>query len=232
MILSFSPSSLAQFRDCPRKFKLQKDKVIVWKDTPQKARGTLAHSFMESRLNPSKPSILPPKGLNIGYTEDLINSLKSLQSKGLELYTEQELVINTEWKPASWWDQNVLIRARADVLLIDRAKNAVIIGDFKTGKIYPGMDYQLRVYALLCYTLYGLHHITWQLYYLDQGETKEGYFDLSLDFNNFVGDIMADMNKIHNLEESRGLYPARQNKFCRFCQVYHSDLYCAESKQW
>lgn len=231
-MISFSPSSLSTYRDCPRKFKLTKDKIIVWKESPAKARGTQLHSYMESQVKQDNKVLLAPDGIQMYYAQDLINKFRNVKNNDkLTLLLEHEMAVDNKWQSCGWFDQNVMLRAKADVLIMDQANNSMLIGDYKTGKIYPGMDYQVRVYALMCYVLYGMQHIKWELYYIDQGKTKSGALDLEHGLES-LNDILQDMNRAVYLEQTGGLFEARRNQFCRFCQVYRSKLYCRESMAW
>ena len=226
---SFSPSSISQFRDCPRKFKLIKDKVITWKETPAKERGTLVHKFMEESIN-GKANATCPNGVDIAYTQSLIQRFRTPLDKRI-LLLEHEMCVTDTWKPCGWFDDNVLIRARADVLMLDPEKEYALIGDFKTGKIYPGMDLQVRVYALLCFVLYGMKHMDWELYYLDQGKTKSGQLDF-VDGLAPVQDVLDYIHSALDYSANNNYFPANKNIFCRFCDVYHKREYCPESLGW
>lgn len=228
---SFSPSSITTYNNCPRKFKLEKDKIIVWKESPQKSRGTQVHEYLEARVKKAK--IIPPcpSNVNTPYVETLIRSIHKHANLGRTILLEQELCVTDKWEPCDWFHHDCFIRAKSDLLIIKESANSVIVGDYKTGKIYPGMELQLKVYALLCYVIYGLSNIKWQLYYVDQGQTKEGSFDLTNGLAP-VQDVLDIMDEATKLGMAKGYFPAKRNQFCRFCDCYHSNLHCPESLEW
>ena len=225
-----SPSSLAQFDACPRKFYGQRTKQIVWKETPQKARGTEVHAVLEKALNEGMQATpVWPKGINELYTTTVLQKLRNIAAAGAELHTEHEMCITREFKSTDWWDDNALLRAKADVLLLVPGQ-AALIGDWKTGKIYPGSDLQLRTEALLVHVLYGVPVINWSLFYVDQGQSKSGTVDFTSGLAP-VQDVLQLMKKVEQIVGQGGPFEAKQNKFCRWCDWYHSES-CPESKGW
>ena len=231
---AFSPSSISTFRDCPRKFKLTKDKVIVWQETPSKQRGTLVHKYMEEQIKGVENPSVCPDGVNVYYTQDLINRFKPYREPkpDRQLFLEHEMCVNDKWKSCGWFDDDVMIRSRADLLVLDIVNRHALVGDFKTGKIYPGMDLQLRTYALMCYVLYGMLHITWELYYLDQGQTKSGTIEMTENDYSSCQDVLDIMTNAINCVNTGGFFPASKNIFCKFCSVYHDKNWCPESLSW
>lgn len=229
---SFSPSSISVYRDCPRKFKLTKDKVITWAESPAKERGTQVHKYMELAIKKEKQTLYCPDGVNPFYTQDLINKYQHIRDKNSDtVFLEYPMCVDSQWKPCDWFADDVMIRSKADLLILNPEKKQALIGDFKTGKIYPGMDLQVRTYALMCYVLYGMTDITWELYYLDQGQTKSGKVNFDNDLDE-VQDVLNIMNEAIQLAKTGGLFPAQRNTFCRFCSVYHDKTYCPESLEW
>ena len=226
----FSPSNLSQYHLCPKKFEGQRSKRIRWKPSPSKERGTAVHATLEKAMNEGIQAVpVWPDGINEMYTLTILQKLRGIMAAGAELHTEHEMAVNHEFKPVGWWDSDALLRAKADLLLVVPGQSA-LLGDWKTGRMYPDSDMQLRTEAMLVHVLYGVPVVNWSLFYVDQGQSKSGV----VDFNQGLGqvqDILALMKEAGNAVEQGGPFPAKKNKFCKWCDWYHTE-YCEESKKW
>ena len=225
-----SPSNLAQFQTCPLKFYGQRSKMMPWKETPQKKRGTEVHATLEKALNEGVQAVpVWPDGIKEMYTLTVLQRLKAIKDAGATLYTEHEMCVTPEFKATDWWDEFALLRAKADLLLVVPGVSA-LLGDWKTGRIYEGMDFQLRTEALLVHVLYGVPVVNWSLFYVDQGQTKSG----SVDFSKGIAPVQDVLDLIRVVQKTVGMggpfYP-KKNKFCKWCDWYHTE-YCEESKKW
>lgn len=233
MTLILSPSNMKMWKECPLKYWAFQTKRMVWKDSKAKARGTAVHEAMQKALE-SGISAVPtwPDKMDVGYTQDTLRYfaqfIEQYKAGGLEVYTEHEMAVNRSLKPTGWWDDDVYLRAKADFVFIQPGQ-FVHIGDWKTGKIYPDMEFQLQTEALLAHVLYSVPIITWGLYYLDQGQTKTGTIDLRNSIAP-VQDVLDTMRDIETMTKA-GSFPAQKNRFCRWCDWYQTDN-CIASRSW
>lgn len=230
-LVTFSPSNIGQFHQCPRKWWGQREKLLRWKPSPQKERGTAVHETLEQALKEGPQAVQAwPTGLNAAYTQTTLQRLRGIAEAGATLYTEHEMCVNHEFKAAGFWDDDALLRCKADILLVVPGQSA-LLGDWKTGRVYADSDMQLRTEALLVHLLYDVPTVYWALFYVDQGQTKEGRVDFTRGLAP-VQDILNLMHDARAVAESGGPYRAKQNKFCKWCDWYHDDEYCSESTEW
>lgn len=218
----FSPSNIMTYRTCPRRFMGQSiSKEIKWKFSTQKSRGTLVHSSIEKAMQDGMQAVSSwDTQLDTGFVQNLVRRVRERAAKGDQVLIEQELVINRKMKHThDWWDEDALLRARADALVLSHLDKPWLI-DIKTGKKWDTDDFQLRVEALLVHLIYHAPVVTYSYEYVDQGESVEGVIDLSnglLPVQDVV-DTMRDMK----LAIRDGYFPCVKNHFCRFCDFYKS----------
>lgn len=228
-LITFSPSNLSQYRLCPYKFWAQKTGLIKWKDSPQKARGTAVHASLEQAVKGGIETVKDwPSGLDVAYVQDTVRTVRGL-AETTTIYTEHEMAIDHSFKKSGWWDEETLLRAKADLLCVVPEQFA-LIGDWKTGKIYPDMDFQLRVESILVHALYKVKAISWMLFYVDQGQTKKGVVDFSNGLSE-VQDILNLMKECRKASSQGGYFPQKKNQFCRWCEYYHTE-HCTASESW
>ena len=227
-LITFSPSNLSQYRLCPKKFWGQQTKMIVWKETRAKARGTAVHEALEIAVKDGIKRVSDwPSGLNVGYVQDTVRTLRGID--GAKILTEHEMAVDKNFKSCGWWDGDAFLRAKADLLCL-KPEEYALVGDWKTGKIYPDMDFQLRVEALLVHALYHVNVVSWMLFYVDQGQTKKGIVDFTQGFAQ-VQDILDLMLEAKKTMGQGGPYLAKKNQFCRWCDWYHTPS-CQDSRGW
>lgn len=230
-LLKLSPSNLTVFRQCPLKFWGQRAGLIMWKDSPAKARGTAVHECLETAVSKGVQEVTVwPENMDVGYVHKVLGTIdQQKQLPGMQCYTEHEMAVDQNFKKREWRDDDVFLRAKADLLLVTPGSTA-LIGDWKTGKIYPGMDFQLRVEAILVHVLYQVPFMSWALFYVDQGRTKTGTVDFRQGLAP-VDDILQLMRDCYTRSNQGGVFTAKKNQFCRWCDFYHTP-YCSDSKEW
>lgn len=213
-----SPSGLQTFRQCPLKFHgTYIDKSIPWKDSPSKARGTQVHAALERAVNRGWDEMpMIDSQFDAGYARQVVNGLRGFSKDEFYLRTEKELAITKDGKQCDWWAPDAFLRAKADVVLVSYDKSRyVILGDWKTGKIWDRDAFQLRVEALLCHIIYGVSQVKYAYWYVDQGETVDDEIDFSRGLAD-VQDVFETMNELR-LSLKTNYFAPRRNKFCRWC---------------
>lgn len=228
-MIVMSPSGVLAHKSCPLKAWAQREKLIVWKETPQKQRGLDAHTALEASVkNGFKPPVLP-EGMNALYVTDVLTKLARLAKEhDMLVCTEHDLAVNRQFEPTTFFADDVFFRARADLLMVKPDKFA-LIGDWKTGNIYDYSKDQMRLEAMLVSSIYNVKIVHYRLFYIDKGQTVSGLVNLS-DGLASLKDLVDIMKEMQALDKTNGPWVAKKNKFCRWCEWYHKD--CKESAQW
>lgn len=219
---TLSPSRLSQYSLCPLKFWGQVSGQLVWKDSPAKHRGTEIHDTLAQSLNSHAAPVSLPEGVDNDYIAETLEKLRNV-----DILVEHELAVTRDCKPAGWWDEDCFLRAKADfIILSPEGQLGAFIGDWKTGKVYPGMELQLETEALLVYALYHKPVVRWGLFYVDQGITKKGVVDFTQGLAP-VKNVISLAKECWNALEQGGPFPAKKNQFCRWCDWYHRPDFCS-----
>lgn len=218
MAFVMSPSNMKSFADCPLRFYGSSiSKEIPWMDSPQKARGTAIHAALEKAAHKGwQGDPAYDDKMDVGYAKAVVQTIQSHKSRGYKLFTEHEMAMTKQGKACSWWDGAAFLRAKADVLLLPKHDwQPLIIGDWKTGRIWDKENFQLRVEALLTHILYGAKKVKYAYWYVDQGQPVQDEIDFSKG--------LADVQDIYDLMQDMRLalrdnnFPAKKNKFCKWC---------------
>ena len=123
---AWSYSSLSNFEQCPRQYKLLKiDKVVPFKETEAIRHGNEVHKALELRLKDKTP--LPAK---YAQYESMV---AKLDKPGV--FVEAEYALTRNLEPCGWWDKSCWVRGKVDAGV--KAKDKVLIVDWKTGKMKP-----------------------------------------------------------------------------------------------
>lgn len=208
------------FAKCPLRFygsSVIKD--IPWRASKAKARGTTIHSNVEKCLRLGwQPNISWDSHIDLDYVRRRVDEVQTLRATH-ELHIEKEMAIDKQGRSCGWWDDNGLLRAKADAMLIPKNPNDVLyVLDIKTGKRWDDEDFQLRVECLLAHLIWQVPQVQYEYWYVDEGETHDGV----IDFRNGLGpvqdvyDLMRDML----LALKNNNFPAKRNKFCKWCDYY------------
>lgn len=229
MAFVFSPSSLMTYGDCPRKFQAQSiTKELKWKPRKEKSRGSTVHECLRKALRFGLQAVSAwPSGMDPYYTHDKITAIRSGMTQGYHIETEKELVVNHDLKPTGWWDDDAMLRAKADLVVFPPSGLVPLVVDYKTGKKWDDEDFQLRVEALLVHLVYGYPVVTYEYWYVDAGDTV----DATIDFRNGyapVEDIMKRMKDMNQAMKDNN-FPPKRNKFCKWCDLYETPR-CGYSK--
>lgn len=224
MAFVFSPSNIMVYRQCPRKFWGQSvAKLIKWKPSKQKSRGTLLHEQIQDAMrSPEKfDKVRQDTQLDVQYVYDRIMGVQDLRRMGYKLYIEHELCMNKTGVQVGWWDDKAFLRAKADAVLLHHDPNMYVeLVDIKTGRKYDDTADQLRLEAVLAHVIYQRPLVRYSYWYVDQGETDEGV----IDFRNGlapVQDLYDTMREIGTAIKNND-FPSQRNNLCRWCDFYQT----------
>ncbi len=238
----FSPSNMDAYDKCPRKFQAQSiTKEIQWKASAQKSRGSLVHNSLDKAVAHGIQAVSTwPEGVDAGYVTQQVMDTRQQVASGAQMFIEHELTVNDKFQPVGWWDEDAMLRAKADLLilppLIDQPLPDVGIPflptipllapadviDFKTGKVWDTNDFQLRVECLLVHFIYKRPIVNYAYWYVDQGQTIDG----SIDFRNGLSPVqdIIDLMKEMRMAIRDTYFPPKKNSFCKWktgqCQLY------------
>lgn len=218
-MIPLSPSNMDAFRKCPRRFQGQSiTKDIKYKPSAQKDHGIVVHKELELLAKSAKlPDVFNlPETVDTAYVRRQLEGLHRARGHGMQLFTEYELAISTAYKRTGWWDDNCMLRAKADLLMVGHGGAMVV--DWKTGRKWDTDAFQLRVEALLVHLLYGVPKVNIEYDYVEQGDTV---YDV-VDFTHGVQQVQDIIDLIKTMREavSSGVYPATPNRFCKWCDYY------------
>lgn len=218
----FSPSNLANFQNCPRRFFGQSiSKEIRWVGTKQKSRGTLMHTFMQNAVKYGWPDTgMTDTTADASYTRAVVEQLRSMNA---DRFIEHEMAMTAKGAACDWWAGDAFLRARADIFVLPKDDSPLIVGDIKTGRNWDDSHLQLRIECLLAHIIYQRPVVRYQYWYIDQGETEEGL----IDFRNGLDPVrdIYDLLRAASFAVKNNDFPATANKFCKWCQ-WHKQKEC------
>lgn len=135
---AWSYSSLTDFLGCPRRFHMVRDmKVVPFKETEAIKHGNEVHKALEDRIGKGVP--LPEK-----YAQYEGVAAK-FDKPGV--FVEKEIALTRSLKPTGWWSKDCWVRGKIDVGI--KAKNKVILADWKTGGKVRPESAQLQLFAAM-----------------------------------------------------------------------------------
>ena len=203
----WSYSSLTAYETCARQYKLLKiDKVVPFKETEAIRHGNEVHKALELRLK-DKVS-LPEKYMQY---EPIA---AKLDKPGV--FVEQELALTRNLVPCGWWDKTCWTRGKIDVGV--KNGDAVLLGDYKTGKVKPESS-QLELFAAMKMSEdKTINRAKTMFIWLQHGKTtvQDVHRD---DVPTIWGNFMARVNRLDNAFQL-DKWPAKPSGLCReWCPV-------------
>lgn len=221
----FSPSNIMTYKQCPRKFWGQSiSRLIKWKPSRQKSRGTLLHEQIQDALrHPEKfDKVRQDTQLDAQYVYDCVESVQSDRRSGYKLYIEHEMCMSKAGTKVGWWDDKAFLRAKADAVLLHNDLGQVVrIVDIKTGRSWDSHAIQLRLEALLAHIVYQRPLVRYEYWYIDQGETEEGV----IDFRNGLAPVQDLYDTMHEMGVAikNNDFPCVGNNLCKWCDFYQTE---------
>lgn len=124
---AWSYSSWSQFKQCPRRYYLERVCKLPTSKSPALERGIKLHELAENYLL-GKIKIVPVELRNISQELEMLREVGATP--------ECAYALQTDWTVAKdWFDKSVWLRAKSDAEYLLTKGSAVTI-DFKTGKRY------------------------------------------------------------------------------------------------
>src|SRR5580765_7051056 len=140
----WSYSNLEKFENCPRQFhEVKVLKSVVEPESEHQLWGKRVHTAFEDCIK-SGGKVPLPEGMK--HWQSIVD--KVLAMEGAQIFTEVEVALDGNLRPAEW--DNCWTRGVIDVLVLGETSALVI--DWKTGKRKP--TEQLKLYAAYVFALY------------------------------------------------------------------------------
>ena len=219
----YSPSNMSTYMQCPRKFQAQCiTKEITWQESKQKNRGIQVHDSFRRAVMDGWDSVKEfPDGINQDFSKQRVNTIRALMASGASCYTEYEMVLDRKLKSSSWWDDEAYIRCKADVVIVPPSSDRLCILDWKTGKHWDDIDFQLRVEAFVSYFIFQRPIVQYSYLYVDDGSVQSGV----MDFRNGTDCVKDIVQLIKQLDQAQinNDFPSVKNRFCKWCGLYHTE---------
>lgn len=220
--IPMSPSNMMTYLQCPLRFYASSiSREMPWKPSKSKLRGTRIHSDVEKCIKEGwQEDIVWDAAVCKDFLRQELEMLeRKTQAREGKVFVEQELAVNKAGQPCTFWDENVVLRARADAVLV--APDYVYLIDIKTGRKWDEEDFQLRVEALLANAVYQCRFVDYAYWYVDSGEIVGGFIDFTKSDLYEVQDVLDCMRDM-TLSMKNNHFPARRNKFCKWCDYYQT----------
>lgn len=200
-----SPSGLADFEGCPKRWFLTKvQKLFKFQVTEAITHGNVTHDRLERYVKFDE--VLPD---HVAY---LLPLFQYLREQGYTLFAELECAIDVNWKALDWWDKSCYLRGKVDLIAI-KGTEAIVI-DYKTGKRKPDPT-QLKIYGLMIMAVLELTHV--KSYYLWTKTQESDDFEITTEtFGAVKAEIEERIARIKTAYDT-DTFPARTTPLCGWC---------------
>jgi hypothetical protein len=206
--ISWSFTALENFANCPWKFYLTRVSKQV-PDTPGEAAlwGSRVHTALELRV---KDGIPLPEGMT--QWEGIAAKIAGMKG---EVFTEQQLCINRDFRPTGWFAEDAWCRGIVDAGAIN-GQRAVAL-DYKTGKRKPD-SYQLSLFSALMFAHYPqVEFVYTGFVWLKTGQIDKDEFSKK----ELAHTWQTILPKVQRLEQAyeKNAWPKRPSGLCGWCPV-------------
>lgn len=209
-MISWSYSSLKQFKTCPKQYyEIRVAKNFKSQDNADSLYGKEVHKALEEYVKDKKPL---PK--NYEHFRKMIDPLLDIQGTK---YCEYEMALDADLNPCDFTAENYWVRGIADLLIVDG--DTAFIVDYKTGKPTYADPNQLKLMALMVFAKFpevqriksGLMFISYNSFFPEE-YTRAASSELWESFRN-------DLNRL-SVAYDNSIWPASPTGLCkRYCPV-------------
>jgi CRISPR/Cas system-associated exonuclease Cas4 (RecB family) len=165
-VKSWSYSRLADYEQCPRKFKFKHLDKVKEEQSPAMARGNEIHDSLEGFVMGHKKNV--PKEL-VATMGTLLDRVKEMKKN--KAIPEKQVAFNKKWQVVGWFAEDAWLRVMVDISGYDAKKKIAYGADYKSGKIkeVEHAD-QLELYGIYCLVEYpDAESAEVQAFYVDHG---------------------------------------------------------------
>jgi CRISPR/Cas system-associated exonuclease Cas4 (RecB family) len=216
-IQAVSHSRMKTHESCPRKAKYKFIDKLKEPGSPAMDRGLEIHKgleewckFMLGREHDIDASTkIPSNGVYRTIREDL-RALNKGQDK-YKVEPELQVAFNKDWKIVDWFAPDTWMRVVFDFVAVSQCGNHMVLGDYKTGKVYDDHDDQADLYAVAGYYM-GAASVDVKFYYVDQNTIQPYEYDRD-ELEALVAEIEARAEKV----TSDRIFPTNPSWRCKYC---------------
>ena len=165
-IKTWSYSRYGTYTQCPLKAKLKFIDKLSEPGSDAMDRGTAIHLLAETFV--TAPGRVPKLAAELAFFGDEFRLARRTPH-----FVEQEWGFTREWKPCTWDDPDVWLKAKADLGFEPYKDHPDLLRlvDHKTGKRRDEHSNQLSLYALCAFLLFDkINVVETEVWYLDQGK--------------------------------------------------------------
>jgi hypothetical protein len=138
-ITQWSFSRYKDYCQCPRLAFYKHVEKRKLPPSPAMDRGTAIHKAAEDYLKGLRRTVAP----ELKHFKDKLKELKKLGASA-----EGEMALTKAYKPTGWFNPDVWVRIKTDVIAVLEGGVELLIGDWKTGRKYDDHEEQLGLYAM------------------------------------------------------------------------------------
>lgn len=224
MAIALSYSRLSDYESCPRKFKA---KYITKtypddSDNPYFIRGSRVHKELElavAHLSGKMENIdidALPESLQTVEVKAALPIIKSIVSNSTEIYTEQQISVDSNFRKVDWFSKSSYYRAIFDLTAINGS--SALLVDWKTGKVreYDAKPTgQLHLSAGILMSIKpSVEVVTCAYMFVDQKQTIKQEFT-----RDNLQSIIEPFVEAYETVNSDTEFEPKANEHCFFCNI-------------
>lgn len=219
-MIALSFSRMSDYRQCPYKYKLKyiekRPEFKPDKKNVYLVRGDNIHKMLEKYvvMRRSGKTDIPPSSIQeVERTRPLIDNLMTL----FDIYPEHKIAINDRFEQVDWFASDAWFRVIIDMLGFGKD---LLLGDYKTGKIYDYMHSdgnlgQLHLTALVGMSLWPEFYRTQAMYiYVDHKQVVKAEVNRD-DLEGMRESLQAE----HAAINDDNTFVAIKNQYCKWCDA-------------
>ena len=216
-IQAVSHSRMKTHEGCPRKAKYKFIDKMKEPGNEAMDRGLEVHKDYENWLIKFTGKECEGNGYlpNYAVSKQLEEDIKAVwhpePDKRYDVQAEQQIAFTRNWELTSWFGQDAWMRVVLDYGAQSPDKAHMILGDYKTGKVYDDHDQQADLYALAGFKM-GAERVDVKFYYCDQNLVQPYSYTIE-ELPGLVESVEARANIVTTDRN----FPTNPSWKCRYC---------------
>ena len=216
-IQAVSHSRMKTYESCPRKAKYKYIDKLKEPSNAAMDRGLQVHSNLEHWLlkrtgkEYEGDPVLPREPVYSLIIEDIDGYMKGDPKYVME--AEKQVAFNKNWDVVGWFDTECWMRVVFDFIGSSPCGTHMVLGDYKTGKVYDDHDKQADLYAVAGYKM-GARAVDVKFYYTDAGIVQPYTYDTD-ELEALVAEVEARADVVTS-DRVFATNPSWRCKWCHF----------------
>jgi hypothetical protein len=216
---TWSYTALTAFETCPASYAAERFYCTsVFQETEAIKWGNRKHAAGEQYLKQIKvtePDLLD----DIRFYCD---AMRKAQAAGAELLVEQEIALNENMKPVSWFAKDAWFRGKLDATVIREGKASIF--DWKSGKVKNDPD-QLRIFAAALSIIRPDVNLFAPKFIFTREAKVVGCDDIAK--SEIPGIWEGVLGRVERMKQAWAAdnFPARASGLCPWCSIYQTCKY-------